>query len=461
MFVNAFPSAGRSLLTVVGLAALGACGEVPLPHAPGLGTGGAPLAGVAQEPVPEHADVARVVPGFAGYYLDASGAPTVRLVDPARRPDAEAALAGFLADRGFTAADLRVAPASYDYLQLAAWHERSWPAALAVSGAVYSDLDEANNVLRFGAADLASAATVRAAVLAAGVPAPAFTVGLAEPIRNMHTLQDPVRPVQGGYQLNFLDVAGVRTVSFLCTMGFNVLKDGVPSFITNSHCTNHQGGTETPTEYYQSLMDPDGDRLVNREYYIALEVDDPHYDAISCATEMQLPGTVCRYSDAARAEYDPTVPFQLGRIARTTVSYQDAPYTVDPITGDRIRSPVLDVDPANPSFGIRGEQRRSVVGETLHKVGRTTGWTVGPVVATCINSIVLGTAPPIVQRCQDRVRADVAGGDSGSPVFRRLGNGNSVRLSGILWGGSVSGEVTFVFSPMANIRSELGNFVTH
>ena len=65
------------------------------------------------------------------------------------------------------------------------------------------------------------------------------------------------------------------------------------------------------------------------------------------------------------------------------------------------------------------------------------------------------------QRCQDRVRAGVAGGDSGSPVFRVLGNGGKVRLMGILWGGSVSGEVTFVFSPMKNIHMELGDFQTH
>jgi hypothetical protein len=277
---------------------------------------------------------------------------------------------------------------------------------------------------------------------------------LSAPIENMHTLRDAVRPVHGGYQLNFLDAAGVRTVSFLCTMGFNVVKDGRASFITNSHCTNHQGGTETPTEYYQPTMDPDGDRLVNREYFIATEVDDPHYDAVSCAMEV-LPGTVCRYSDAARAEYAAGVPFTLGRIARTTEGYQDTPFTHDPITGDRIRNPVLTVDSLNPTFSIKGEQRASVLGEIVHKVGRTTGWTFGPVIQTCLNSVVLGTVPAIVQRCQDRVRADVAGGDSGSPVFRRLGNGSNVRLSGILWGGSVSGEVTFVFSPMANVRREL------
>ena len=453
----------RTAIMLVGAAALvGACRDIPGPESPTArmtpGAGGA--SSVSNDPVPDQLAVAQLVPGFGGYYLDAAGMPTARLVDPSRRAEAEAALAGFLADRGFSASDLRVVSATYDFTQLDAWHNASWPAALAVSGAVFSDIDEGTNTLRFGAVDAAAAVNVAAAVLAAGVPQAAFSVEVAAPIQNMHTLRDPVRPVHGGYQLNFLDVAGTRTLSYLCTMGFNVLKDGKPSFITNSHCTIHQGGTETPTDYYQSAMDPDGDRRVNREYYIATEVDDPHYDAISCAMEV-LPGTVCRFSDAARAEYDPSVPFQLGRVARTTQAYQDAPYTTDPITGDRIRSPVLTVDSLNPTFAIKGEQRASVLGEIVNKVGRTTGWTYGPVIQTCLNSVVLGTVPAIVQRCQDRVRADVAGGDSGSPVFRRLGSGSNVRLSGILWGGSVSGQVTFVFSPLGNVRSELGNFTTH
>jgi hypothetical protein len=397
-------------------------------------------------------DVAQVVPGFGGYFLD-NGVPTVYLTDPSRRPEAEEALAGFLADRGFSAADLRVKQATYDWLQLDAWHEKAWPQALAVSGAVFSDIDEGSNRLRFGGVDAAAVQGITDVLAQLGIPSDASIVEQTAPIEQMHTLRDRVRPVHGGYQINFLDAGGVRTVSFLCTLGFNVVKNGVNSFITNSHCTNHQGGTTPGTDYYQPLMDPDGDRLVNPENFIGVEVEDPEYDAVSCAQDF-LPGTVCRYSDAARAEYRVTGAFELGRIGRTTQSYQDTPLNS---AGERV--PVLDVDPKNPSFVIKKEQQRSVLGEQVNKVGRTTGWTFGPVTQTCLNSIVVGTVPPIIQRCQDRVRADVAGGDSGSPVFRRHG-GNAI-LMGILWGGSVSGTVTFVFSPMANIHRELGDFQTH
>ncbi len=56
----------------------------------------------------------------------------------------------------------------------------------------------------------------------------------------------------------------------------------------------------------------------------------------------------------------------------------------------------------------------------------------------------------------------VAGGDSGSPVFRLVAgdrNGSSVTLLGNLWGGNSSGTL-FVYSPIAGIESELGLLTT-
>jgi hypothetical protein len=187
--------------------------------------------------------------------------------------------------RGFAASDLQVREAAYSYLELEAWYEQAWPRALGVEGAVYSDIAEGTNHLRFGALDAAGVANVTAAVLAAGVPSEAFVVVETAAIEQLHTLRDKVRPVDGGYQINFFDLAspGVRTLSLVCTLGFNVVKDGVNSFITNSHCTNHQGGTED-TKYYQPLMD-DGDRLVQEANVIGIEAEDPAYDAISCATD--------------------------------------------------------------------------------------------------------------------------------------------------------------------------------
>ena len=138
----------------------------------------------------------------------------------------------------------------------------------------------------------------------------------------------------------------------------------------------------------------------------------------------------------------------MGKIARTAA--------FDPVTG------TLEVDPKNPTFQIVKEQPFSVMGETVQKVGRTTGWTGGAVDGTCIDYI---TDDHYIRRCQTSVAAGSAGGDSGSPVFasldRRGRPTGKVVLTGILWGGSIEGEPHFSFSPMANIERDLGPLKTY
>ena len=93
------------------------------------------------------------------------------------------------------------------------------------------------------------------------------------------------------------------------------------------------------------------------------------------------------------------------------------------------------------------------MGQTVNKVGRTTGWSQGVVTNTCVNTNVSGS--DITELCQNFVSATVGSGDSGSPVFA-IGSGSNVALVGILWGGS--GASSFVYSPIANIHDDLGNF---
>ena len=97
-----------------------------------------------------------------------------------------------------------------------------------------------------------------------------------------------------------------------------------------------------------------------------------------------------------------------------------------------------------------------MAGQVVNKVGRTTGWSQGQVTATCTNTNVSGSN--ITELCQDFVSASVGSGDSGSPVFA-ISGGDNVTLLGILWGGS--GSSSFVFSPLSNIKGELGNITTH
>ncbi len=414
---------------------------------------------LSQQETPNPDDVAQAVPGFGGYFLDEAERPTVYLTDVSQRPAAEQALAGWLSSRGFTPASLVVRQGKYDWTQLQSWYNQVWTSALRVPGAVYSDVDEGNNRLRFGGTG-GAIASITAAVAGAGIPADAFAVELASPVALRSDLQTArVRPVLGGYQINFLNAGGVVGVSFLCTMGFNAISEKPPfvpnrSYVTNSHCTGTSGdGALVPMDHYQPLQDSDGDRMVNAENFIGSQVDDPYFSVMIDCSTVDEEGTIplpapCRWSDASRGEYADDVPFQLGRIAR--------PAAFDPVTG------TLEIDAKHPYFRIVGEQPYAVLGETVNKVGRTTGWTGGKVTGTCVDII---TDDYWLRRCQAQVAAGSGGGDSGSPVFtstNRKGKvGDKVILAGILWGGSAEGEPEFVYSPMYNIERELGPLKTY
>jgi hypothetical protein len=199
--------------------------------------------------------------------------------------------------------------------------------------------------------------------------------------------------------------------------------------ITASHCTTKQGGVEN-TPYYQPLQSVNGT-------VIATEVADPVYvrGGAGCPK-----GKLCRYSDAARAAYSSSVSSAQALIARTSGANNGSLE----ITG----SFTISTDDCSTTGGCL------LVGTTVNKVGRTTGWTSGPITNTCVNTVVSGTR--FVQLCQTFVTAGVAGGDSGSDVFQVTGS--TVKLAGILWGGSGN---SFVFSPFGNVVRELGALVTH
>ncbi len=392
-----------SLLLVLAVLACRDPSEVtaPAPDSPG------PVTVQAQAPSLE--ELAQRIPGFGGFYLD-GGRPTVFLTDVSGRGPAVQALTPFMRGTGRDPTDLQVRRGDFNYRQLTLWFNATSPLALDVDGAFMVDLDEARNRVLVGVENHAAGVAVRAALLRAGLPEGSLLIEEREPIRPMLLLQGAATPIVGGVQINF--------PGFLCTLGFNArTAGGENSFITNSHCTAAQGGVQN-TPYYQPLQS-------TNPTLIATEVADPAY-------QKNLPGCPkkrsCRYSDAARARYSAGTNFQLGQIAQPG-SLGSLSYTAYwTITGH-----------GGPT-----------VGQTLNKVGRTTGWTAGPVTNSCVHTAVSGSK--IVQLCQFFVTAGVGSGDSGSPIFL-IGGGSSVTLIGILWGG---GGGSFVGSPFSQIQQELG-----
>jgi hypothetical protein len=309
----------------------------------------------------------------------------------------------------------------------AGWFARAYPEVLALPGTVFADHDEVGGRLVFGVENASAIGSVEGVLARLGIPSSAYTIRVTEPIRPAISLRDRFRPTQAGIQIHFS--------LFVCTLGFNISHSGGRSFVTNSHCTDHQGGVEG-TEYFQPLSSVD-------PTVIATEAADPEFftwrENAACPV-----GRRCRYSDASRARYSDAVASSQGLIARTT----------GPNNGS------LTVDAANPFFSITSQDNSTTsfkVGTEVNKVGRTTGWTQGEIVATCVHTNVFGSN--FTQLCQTFVSRQntrlVAGGDSGSPVFTISGKDRST-LIGILWGGS--GTSLYVFSPLKQIRDELGAF---
>jgi len=80
------------------------------------------------------------------------------------------------------------------------------------------------------------------------------------------------------------------------------------------------------------------------------------------------------------------------------------------------------------------------------------------VLETCVD---LAAFPnPYIIFCNTRVSAGAQRGDSGSPVFR-LNNGNAaeVILLGVLWAGD--GTTEFVYSPISQVKKDLGPLVVY
>ncbi len=292
---------------------------------------------------------------------------------------------------------------------------------MGLPGTVFADHDEVQGKLVFGVENANAAQGVQRSLIGRGLSADEFSVKVVQPFVRLADLQTTViRPTQAGTQIHF--------GGYVCTLGFNVSHGAGRSFITNSHCTDTQGGTEGTT-YAQPSRTAD-------PTVIATEAADPAYTSGGGCSK----GKVCRFSDASRALYSGPVGSAQGVIAKTTGVNNGSLTTAGTFT---------ITSQNNTSTSYSG---------TVNKVGRTTGWTSGSITSTCATINV--SQSKIQLRCQTVVTNNaatiVSGGDSGSPVFQITG-GDNVTLVGILWGGS--GTNTFVFSPLKSIQDELGAVV--
>ena len=404
-----------------------ACSDRTEPTAPNSSPGSVSFQPANQGTPDDPIALARSVSGFGGFYLDDQGTPVVYLRNAAERGNAERALGPFFQTQGISASKLRVLPARFEWGQLEGWSLQATPEVLGAPGAVFVDADEATNRVTIGVKP-GMQARIQGIVARLGIPKEAVVLQETQPVRFAATLRNKVRPVVGGLQINF---PGPQPTQFtlICSIGFNATRNGQRSFITASHCSNHQGGVES-TPYYQPL-------ITSTSPKIATEVSDPAYfTGNGCPT-----GFRCRFSDASRAAYTAATTSTLGKIAKTT-------------------------GPNNGSVTISGSlnitaEGNVTVGQVVGKIGRTSGWTTGKVTMKCANFGVQDEQGNFVgQFCQNEVAAKAGPGDSGSPVFK---GSSSVTLVGLLWGTESNAsnvQIRYIYSPMSGIEHDLGALTT-
>ncbi len=371
------------------------------------------------------AGVAEQAPGFGGAFYDSAGRLTVYLQNAGQRGAAEAALRSDLGADRVGAEPVRVLLGQYDYRQLKDWYDRMTE-VLAIPGVLETDIEESKNRLRVGVEQLVVRAAVTQRLDNLGIPRAAVDIVQTEPVERAATLDNLMRPLRGGVRIQ-------PAFGGNCTLGFNAIHaiEGA-GFVTNSHCTRADlvvGGLDNTIFHQDVVGNPVGIEKVDRDLFVGG----------ACPATRK-----CRYSDSAFIKRDDGVKADLGIIAKTTqVSPNDG-------SGD-----VLTLH-TTERFNIVGTVPFPIEGETLNKVGRTTGWTQGtvPVAGTCVKA---NQAPNETLICQDRVTARSVAGDSGSPVFKVTNspNPNDVKLYGILW----STGPPFLFSRIGQVESaatELG-----
>jgi len=376
-------------------------------------------------------ELALVAPSHGGLYFDTlTGDLTVYLKDLSQGPAAKRALSLLLSDALARArtkhphAGIVLKQGTYTFVELARWRDTLDAFLMETRSAQWWGIDHANNRIDIGVLSGADSGAIVAMALDLAIPAGALRFERTGRILDKNTLQDSIRPVEGGIRI----ARPISGVPGICTFGFPALRGGQHAFVTASHCSTQRGRLDS-TKWYQNRAPlTHADSLAISS--IGFEVADS-----SMICRFSVP---CGYADASvyRATLGPG-GWYFGRIAR-------------PVSGclPSCTPPVLTIDPMRPSWSIVRTDTAIYVGQLVSKIGEKTGWTQSYVRA--IGQKVFtdwGTY-------SDQAFADfgVGDGDSGAPVLFDIlgGTDTTVTLGGLLWG-QTPDSVYAIFSPWKQI----------
>lgn len=319
---------------------------------------------------------------------------------------------------------------------------------LTLAKTVYLAPDGSCGCVVIGITDATADADVRAFAVAQGVPAAAVRTIVTKPFFRHVDLDSSIRPTKGGIK--------IKSWAGDCSLGLPVYHNGLGAkgFLTASHCTEGTQGGSQNTWFSQ----PGGAWFWGDK--IGEEKADPYLFDSRADSHCET-GRQCRKTDASFQKYDYGTLGFVGRIARPskrcTVSGERCSTVMSSGSDDiRVTSLAGGTTPAGCAT-----QMPVVKGDTVDKVGRTTGWTSGTVEQTCARTKVAsddGSDSGITLLDQIIVVATGDHGDSGAPVFVYDSGTNTASFAGILWGGS---NEAFAFSPVSSIALELGSMEFH
>ena len=372
--------------------------------------------------------VASAAPGFAGYFVDATGDFVVAMNSAA---DVDIVLAALDEHHARVSGQMMVVPlrslsalrvkrVDFSFDQL--YHARTAVTSLLNDADITQvDIDEVANRVVIGVDRESALPTMRMKLQARGL-ASRVQVEVVGRTTESANLQGYVRPVPSGVQIN-----RGSGVDGSCSLGYNAYYrnnegtyDGERYFLTASHCTDSVGFNGANVFGQPDIAFP-----------IGVEVSDPPF--FSNATNSACPTAArCRYSDAALVRwYKDSLGASPWRYGEFPTVGSSVPFT---ISGYR------QVLYAAPSWDA--SMQALYVGLPIEKTGRKTGRTTGTISHTCVTTRVYSTmqAGAATDRwllCQfQATNLGSDGGDSGGPVYKKDGSGHMNPALGLLWGKS-------------------------
>jgi hypothetical protein len=324
--------------------------------------------------------------------------------------------------------------AKFSFRQLAAWREIARENAREL-GIVMLDLNEGKNLLSIEVrAGTKAPHSVRAMLVAAGVPSAAIDVTVETPAVDVLTRERALGSslVSNLHQRADSLVGGLRWTWFGtssdggCTIGFTASGGGGETgFVTAGHCSPNKWITD-------GTSGKAGQPSAGSSDEFGFELYDPS-------------GGTCpylwfcseyRFSDASFVKSN-SRPVKVGYLATPTMRHSGS--TNDLSTHDGMYIPVTAVTSSISQ------------GSTIDYIGSTRGWRYGSVDHTCADRLDDWPGAKMT-RCVYSIEFESGVGDSGGPVFYWIGGAGTATAAGLIFKKS-SGRSWF--SKWMYVESEL------